>query len=66
MVASTKDISDKLAGCAFSLFSDRGIDRVRMDDIAASAGITKGSLYWHYRSTPQSIPLSMESHIPMP
>lgn len=44
------DMSDKLASCAFALFSSRGIDRVKMDDIAASAGVTKGSLYWHYRS----------------
>ena len=40
----------KLAACAFALFSQRGIGRVRMDDIAGSAGVTKGSLYWHYRS----------------
>lgn len=50
MVTATQDMSDKLASCAFALFSIRGIDRVRMDDIAASAGVTKGSLYWHYRS----------------
>jgi len=50
MITPTSDMSGKLASCAFSLFSDRGIDRVKMDDIAASAGVTKGSLYWHYRS----------------
>ena len=50
MVAAANDMSEKLASSAFSLFSDRGIDRVRLDDIAASAGVTKGSLYWHYRS----------------
>ena len=51
MVATTADeMPDKLAACAFSLFSNRGIDRVSMDEIAASAGVTKGSLYWHYRS----------------
>ena len=50
MVTATQDMSEKLANCAFALFSNRGIDRVRMDDIAASAGVTKGSLYWHYRS----------------
>ena len=40
----------KLAAAAFGLFSQRGIARVRMDDIAAAAGVTKGSLYWHYQS----------------
>jgi AcrR family transcriptional regulator len=41
----------RLAECAFDLFAQRGIDRVRMDDIAARAGVTKGSLYWHYQSS---------------
>lgn len=40
----------RLAECAFELFAQRGIDRVKMDDIAALAGVTKGSLYWHYES----------------
>lgn len=46
---------DKLAGSAFALFSKRGIGRVRMDDIASSAGVTKGSLYWHYQSKSEVI-----------
>jgi AcrR family transcriptional regulator len=50
VAAAATEMPEKLAGCAFSLFSDRGIDRVSMDDIAAGAGVTKGSLYWHYRS----------------
>ena len=45
----------KLADCAFRLFSERGIDRVTMDDIAARSGVTKGSLYWHYRSKSEVI-----------
>lgn len=34
-----------LADCALRLFPERGIDRVKMDEIAARAGVTKGSLY---------------------
>lgn len=49
------NMPDKLAACAFALFSQRGIGRVRMDDIAGSAGVTKGSLYWHYRSKDEVI-----------
>jgi AcrR family transcriptional regulator len=41
---------DKLAASAFALFSARGIGQVSLDDIAAHAGVTKGSLYWHYQS----------------
>ncbi len=44
------DMPARLAECAFDLFARRGIDRVKMDDIAARAGVTKGSLYWHYES----------------
>ncbi len=55
MNALIEDMPDKLAGCAFALFSKRGIGRVRMDDIASSAGVTKGSLYWHYQSKSEVI-----------
>lgn len=41
---------DELALAAFTLFSTRGIAGVNMDAIAAGAGVTKGSLYWHYSS----------------
>ena len=47
----TADAMDQvLAASAFRQFCLRGIARVTMDDIAADAGVTKGSLYWHYRS----------------
>jgi len=47
----TLDAMDQvLAASAFRQFCLRGIARVTMDDIAADAGVTKGSLYWHYRS----------------
>lgn len=55
MPAATLDMQHKLADCAFRLFSERGIDRVTMDDIAARSGVTKGSLYWHYRSKSEVI-----------
>ncbi|RIJ70187.1 TetR/AcrR family transcriptional regulator [Nakamurella silvestris] len=41
---------EELAQAAFTLFSTRGIDRVNLDEVAAAAGVTKGSLYWHYSS----------------
>ncbi|CAN5599181.1 hypothetical protein BH10ACT7_BH10ACT7_18890 [soil metagenome] len=41
---------EELAIAALELFSQRSIDRVSMDDIATAAGVTKGSLYWHYTS----------------
>ena len=35
---------------AFELFARRGINNVNLDEVAAHAGVTKGSLYWHYKS----------------
>ncbi len=42
--------AEQLVSCAFGLFSERGIAGVNMDAIAAKAGVTKGSLYWHFNS----------------
>jgi len=39
-----------LAECAFALFGERGFDDVTIDEIAAKAGVTKGSFYSHYKS----------------
>jgi len=52
---AVEEMPGKLAAAAFDLFSQRGIDRVRMDEIAAVAGVTKGSLYWHYQSKSEVI-----------
>jgi AcrR family transcriptional regulator len=45
----------KLAKSAFVLFARRGIRNVNLDEIAAHAGVTKGSLYWHYKSKKEVI-----------
>lgn len=46
---------DELAQSAFELFAARGIRNVTLDDVAAQAGVTKGSFYWHYRSKKELI-----------
>lgn len=40
----------KLAESAFTLFARDGIKNVNLDRIASHAGVTKGSLYWHFDS----------------
>ncbi len=40
----------KLAENAFKLFARRGIDKITLDQVAAAAGVTKGSLYWHFKN----------------
>jgi AcrR family transcriptional regulator len=44
------EMRSKLAKSAFELFAQRGIRNVNLDEVAAHAGVTKGSLYWHYKS----------------
>ena len=39
-----------LSRCAFDLFAEHGFGKVNLDQIAARAGVTKGSLYWHYKN----------------
>lgn len=50
MATATRHMRDALAEAAFELFSERGINNVTLDEVAARAGVTKGSLYWHFRS----------------
>lgn len=45
----------KLAQSAFQLFAQRGIENVTLDEVAAHVGVTKGSLYWHYKSKKEVI-----------
>jgi len=47
--------STELTACAFELFAERGIENVNMDAIAAAANVTKGSLYWHFKSKKEVI-----------
>lgn len=44
------EMPHRLAQCAFEVFAERGFRDVSIDDIAARAGVTKGSFYSHYRS----------------
>ncbi len=48
-------VREQLARAALELFGERGFHRVTLDDISAGAGVTKGSLYWHYKSKKEVI-----------
>jgi TetR/AcrR family acrAB operon transcriptional repressor len=41
---------DECLAAAIAVFARRGYQRTTMDEIAAAAGVTKGALYWHYRT----------------
>ena len=46
--AKTARTREAILGAALDLFLDRGFDGVRMADVAAGAGIAKGTLYLHF------------------
>lgn len=50
MPRTTPNMPALLSASAFALFARKGVDGVNLDQIAAHAGVTKGSLYWHFRS----------------
>jgi AcrR family transcriptional regulator len=55
MPAFAPQMRAKLAESAFELFAQHGIRNVNLDEVAAHAGVTKGSLYWHYKSKKEVI-----------
>ena len=55
MPTAAPHMREELARCALDLFAAHGINGVTLDDVAAKAGVTKGSFYWHYRSKKELI-----------
>jgi len=42
------DSRGQLIDVALRMILERGIDALRIDDVVAEVGVTKGSLYWHF------------------
>jgi AcrR family transcriptional regulator len=40
----------QILDAAEKVFAERGIDRARMDDIVEESGLSKGALYWYFKS----------------
>lgn len=59
---STPEMPRALAESAFQLFAKKGIRNVNLDSIAAANGVTKGSLYWHFRSKRELIRAACEHY----
>ena len=47
--------------CAYRLFHRLGFNRVSMDEIATAAGVTKRTLYFHFRSKDDLMAAALES-----
>ena len=46
---------------AITVFSRLGLDQARMDDIVAESGLSKGAIYWYFKSKDEIIAAILES-----
>ena len=44
------DSRERIVAAAVRVFARKGFQRASLDEIAADAGLTKGAIYWHFRS----------------
>ena len=53
MVRRTKDEAqetrNRILDAAEQLFSEHGVSRTSLEDIAQTAGVTRGAIYWHFK-----------------
>ena len=56
MARKTKAEAEKTRQCilkaALRLFVEKGYDRTTFEDVARHIGLTKGAVYWHFKSKP--------------
>lgn len=54
MVRRTKEEAERtrclIIDTAETVFNDKGVARTTLADIAASAGLTRGAIYWHFKN----------------
>lgn len=41
---------ERIIASAASVFARKGFQKASMDEVAAAAGLTKGAIYWHFKS----------------
>ena len=53
MVRRTKDEAqetrNRILDAAEHVFSERGVSRTSLEDLAQAAGVTRGAIYWHFK-----------------
>ncbi len=62
MPKNAGDTRGQILKAAYALFRRKGFTRVSMDEIAASARITKKTLYYHFKSKDALFAAMFESH----
>ena len=48
--AATDETRQAIVAAALQVFSQRGYTATRLDDIGQAAGVTRGAVYWHFKS----------------
>ena len=48
--AATDETRQAIVAAALQVFSQRGYTATRLDDIGEAAGVTRGAVYWHFKS----------------
>ncbi len=48
--AATDETRQTIVAAALQVFSQRGYTATRLDDIGQAAGVTRGAVYWHFKS----------------
>lgn len=51
----SEERKNQILDAAMTVFLNRGFDKARMDDIVEEAGISKGGVYWYFKSKDQII-----------
>lgn len=57
------DSRARLIDAALRAILENGVDAVRIDEIVAEVGVTKGSLYWHFDDRNALIKAALAEHI---
>jgi AcrR family transcriptional regulator len=57
---------NRLLDAAMQVFADRGYERATIDEIASTAGLSKGTLYWHFSSKAELFQALLEDRIDQP
>jgi AcrR family transcriptional regulator len=58
-----KSSRERLLDGAARVFAERGFERASVDEVAAEAGVSKGTLYWNFKSKDDLFHALMEEHI---
>ncbi len=51
----SEERKDQILDAASEVFTEKGIHQARMDDVVEKSGLSKGSLYWYFKSKDEII-----------